>query len=271
MDVNGFWDLIELSARESTTRAERLRLLEDRLSALPVEEMVDFTCWWIAMADRACSYDMWATCWSTLGRPGTHGFEYAVSWLISLGRDAFETVADDPDAVIDLPQVRHVLELEHVYFYGHRRTSWSRERAFRLVRITKNRSDPWTDDEHPSFELMQYVAYRAYEKVTGRDDLYDRVESRGVHGRFPLLPGIETPYPSIPHGEDWDFEDDAEFARRLPRTVHSRRTRFLSPELNVSFARRRGTAWRWRGCTSPQRSVICRAQDLAWHMASTHA
>nr|WP_062335047.1 DUF4240 domain-containing protein [Herbidospora sakaeratensis] len=247
MDVNGFWDLIEDSARESRNRAERLRVLEDRLVALPAEEMVDFRCQWIAMANRACSYDMWASAWSTLGLPGTNGFEYFVSWLISLGRNAYESVADDPDALIDLPQVRRLLELEQFFFHGHRHTSWSRGGAFRLIRITKTRRDPWAYDEYPEFELMQYAALHAYKKATGRDDLYERAESKGAHSRFPLLPGIETEHPASPHGDDWDFEDEAEFARRLPRTVHARRTAIIPPELMLSFSRRRGNAWRWPG------------------------
>ncbi|MGW7485296.1 DUF4240 domain-containing protein [Nonomuraea muscovyensis] len=219
MDVDGFWAMIERSAQEMGTRAERLAWLEERLSALPVVEIVDYKTWWTIAANRGCSWDMYAVYWTLMGSGSSDGFEYFVSWLISLGREAFETVADCPDAVVDLPQVQHVLELERTFFRGYRRVTWSKDEKFRLTRLTRRRRDVWTREEWPEFELMGYVTYEPHRKVTGleTDSLGDAVRARGVESKFPFLT-----YHAEPDGAEWDFEDEAEFIRRLPRIARHR-------------------------------------------------
>ncbi|MEU7861442.1 DUF4240 domain-containing protein [Nonomuraea sp. NPDC049141] len=179
MDVDSFWAMIERSAQETCTRAERLAWLRERLSALPVAEIVDYETWWTIAANRGCSWDMYAVYWTLMGSGSSDGFEYFVSWLISLGREAFETVADCPDAAIDLPQVQHVLELERSFFRGCRRVTWSKDGKFRLTRLTRRRRDVRTGEERPEFELMGYVTYEPYRKATGleADSLGDAAQS----------------------------------------------------------------------------------------------
>ncbi|MBD3135541.1 hypothetical protein [Microbispora bryophytorum] len=95
---------------------------------------------------------------------------------------------------MELPQVVHLLDLK-------RHGPAERRRGF-----------PWSDEEHPAFELLGYIADDAYEQVTGKaaDDLYAAAEARGFQREFPLL--------AAEFGEaDWDIADDAEVARRLPR------------------------------------------------------
>jgi hypothetical protein len=213
MNIDGFWDLIERSARETADRRERLGWLEERLSRLSPEEIVDYRGPSFALcANRACTWDMYAVCWTITGFGSSNGFEYFVSWLISLGRDTFEKIAACPDRILELPEVQRLFELSRNF--SHERTSLSADGVLRLVRLTKIRRSDWPDEDRPNFELFGYVATRAYEQATGDDTAHpdDAVRERGINAVFPFLSSLAQP-----EDEQWDFSDEAEFIRRLPR------------------------------------------------------
>ncbi|MEV0148135.1 MULTISPECIES: DUF4240 domain-containing protein [unclassified Nonomuraea] len=212
MDIDGFWELVERSARETGTRQARVAWLEDQLSGLSAEEIVDFDVWFTVCANRACSWDMYAVFWTITGFGSSDGFEYFVNWLISRGRHAFEKVADCPDRILELPEVQRLFELSKNF--SHERTTWGREGKFRLKRVTRIRRELWPSEDYPKFESFAYVTFEPYKRATGleTDSLGDAVRARGVHSKFPFLT-----YHAEPDGEDWDFDDEAEFARRLPR------------------------------------------------------
>ncbi|MFG6199657.1 DUF4240 domain-containing protein [Nonomuraea sp. JJY05] len=197
MDVDEFWDLIERSGHETDTRKARVAWLEGELSRRPVDEIIDYDVWWTITQNRGCTVDLYAAYWFVFGSGSLDGFEYFVNWLVSLGRETFESVTDCPDRLIELPEVLHLLELEESY-----------------ANSTKRRpSDPeQMREEEPEFEVLAYVHYDAYERVTGHgaDGLGEAAEARGVSGDFPLVS-------SGPRGEQWDFDDEQELARRLPR------------------------------------------------------
>ncbi|GAA5043802.1 hypothetical protein HNP84_004491 [Thermocatellispora tengchongensis] len=219
MDLDGFWELIERSGRETETKAARTAWLQERLSALPVEDIIDYERWWTLAANRGCSWDMYAVFWALMGRGSSDGFEYFVNWLIGMGRDAFEAVADNPDRVMELPQVRHVLELRRSFFRGYERTTWSKDGRFRLTRITSERRSIWTNDEWPEFEMLGCVSFEPYEKATGlgTDSLGEAVRARGIEAKFPFIT-----YHAEPGGDSWDLSDKSEFIRRLPQVARYR-------------------------------------------------
>lgn len=126
---------------------------------------------------------MYAVYWFLMGSGSSDGFDYFVSWLIGLGREAFETVADCPDVALEVPQIQHVLELQR---------SFAEDRATRGRRRT-GRQVMWTREEWPEFELLSYVSYEPYRKATGLDvdSLYDTLEARGITSRFPSWPDGE--------------------------------------------------------------------------------
>lgn len=212
MDIDGFWELVERSARETDDRPGRVAWLQEQLSGLSAEEIVDYHVWFTVCANRACSWDMYAVFWTLTGFGSSDGFEYFVSWLISRGREAFEKVADCPDRLLELPEVQHLIAL--MKNFAHRRTTWSRDGRFRLKRVTRVRREIWSREENPEFESFAYVTFEPYEQVTGlgTDHLGEAVNARGVSGKFPFLS-----YHAQPDGEEWDFGDEAEFVRRLPR------------------------------------------------------
>ncbi|GGT47328.1 DUF4240 domain-containing protein [Nonomuraea spiralis] len=212
MDIDGFWELVERSARETGTRSARLEWLEDQLCGLSAEEIVDYEVWFTVCASRACSWDMYAVYWTITGFGSSDGFEYFVSWLISRGRDAFEKVADCPDRILELPDVQRLFEW--MKNFVHRRTTWSSDGRFRLKRVTRVRREVWPREENPEFESFAYVTFGSYVQVTGLevDSLREAVRARGVDSKFPFLT-----FHAQPDGEKWDFDDEAEFVRRLPQ------------------------------------------------------
>jgi hypothetical protein len=215
MDIDGFWDLVERSAAETGTRQARVEWLENRLSGLSAEEIVDYDVWFTICRNRACSWDMYAAFQITTGYASSDGFEYFADWLISLGREGFEKAVDCPDRLLELSAMQQLAELSRNY--RHERTSTSREGRIRLKRVTLTRRSRWPEEVYPNFELFAYVTMHAYERATGLDSitLGNAVQARGVESKFPFLSFIAQP-----DGEKWDFGDKAEFARRLPRLAH---------------------------------------------------
>ncbi|MEV4835748.1 DUF4240 domain-containing protein [Nonomuraea sp. NPDC049486] len=214
MDVDEYWGLVERSGRETRTKEDRAGWLVERLSELSVEEILDYDAWHTRAENRACTWDVYVVCSSITGFGSYNGFEYFVQWLISFGRDAYEELVECPDKIVELPHVQRLRWLTRTY--RHERTSWSRDGGFRLDRQTCTRLQKWPDEEWPEFELLGYVAHQAYDEAGGSDDNYMKgLRDRGVEARFPFCG-----YEEEPEGEAWDFEDPAEFVRRLPRTAY---------------------------------------------------
>lgn len=212
MDVDGFWDLVERSAQESSNREDRVAWLEDQLSRLPAEEIVDFKAWFTLSANRACTWDLYAACWMITTSGSSDGFEYFVDWLISLGRDAFDKVMECADHIIDLPEVQRLFELSRTF--TRRQVSRSKDGGIRLIRLTRTRRVCWPDEDWPGFELFSYAATHAYKQVMGSDRAHpaEALQARGINSAFPFLSFIAQP-----NGEEWDFSDSVELMRRLPR------------------------------------------------------
>ncbi|MEH0933241.1 DUF4240 domain-containing protein [Micromonospora sp. CPCC 205558] len=178
LDVTGFWELIE----ESAGRADRAGWIERRLAARTPTEIVEFDIAFTSARRRAETWTMWAAGYRIMsGLCSADGFWYFLPWLVGLGRDSFDRVVADPDALADVPQVR---------------------------RLAAMRIDRWTDDDWPEWEALNYVSRQAYDTATGENEgIIDAL--RALHHEYP-----EDPAPT---GDEWDFDDEAETGRRLPR------------------------------------------------------
>ncbi|MFI6298840.1 DUF4240 domain-containing protein [Nonomuraea sp. NPDC050790] len=184
MDVDEFWFLIERSAGETTAKEQRLNWLHDQLVRRPAEEIIDFEAWMVTARRKIDTWLMWGAV-RALDLDGSgDGFWYFQMWLVGLGRETFERVAREPDALVDVPAVR------------------------RLVLMTRKRQT-WTREDWPTFEALDYVAMRAWEQATGKghEELAEALTSRG----FELF---AMPNPT---DEAWELDDAEEKARRLPR------------------------------------------------------
>jgi hypothetical protein len=182
MDVDGFWELIERSRQEASHPHARLGWLQRQLAQQPTAEIVDFQVWLDRVRRRADTWNMWGAAYLICDSLCSgDGFWYFQVWLVGLGRDAFERVVADPDNLASLPEV---------------------------VGLAGRPVDDWSHDEWPDWESLSYVAWEAYERVTGEEEgLSDAMEAQGHH----------SPSDPDPTGERWDFEAPAEAAQRLPR------------------------------------------------------
>ncbi|WBB79665.1 DUF4240 domain-containing protein [Micromonospora sp. WMMD882] len=177
-----FWSLVEGSAAATDHPDGRLAWLIDRLAARPVPEVVDFAVRLDEARRRADTWPLWAAARRIRGgRCSDDGFHHFQAWLVGLGRQTFERVVADPDALADVPQVR---------------------------RLAGRSPDDWAHHERPDWECLGYVADTAYERLTREPAGLDgSVGARGVQRGL------------LPDGSD-DAEglrDPAVFARRFPR------------------------------------------------------
>ncbi|RAO53905.1 hypothetical protein ONO86_01411 [Micromonospora noduli] len=176
--VSDFWSLIE----DSAGHADRAGWIECRLAARTPAEIVEFDVAFTAARRRAETWTMWAAAYRiTSGLSSGDGFWYFLPWLVGLGRDSFDRLTADPDALAEVPQVR---------------------------RLATIRADQWTDDDWPEWEALNYVSRQAYDTATGESEgIIDAL--RALHHDYP-----EDPAPT---GDRWAFDDETEMDRRLPR------------------------------------------------------
>ena len=148
MDLNAFWALVERSAAETSDQDRRLEWLVAALSSS--REAVEFA---LRLDEVRRRVDTWAH-WQAAevifgGLCSDDGFFYFQSWLVGQGRAVFESVASSPDALADLPHVRHLASRGGVH--------------------------AWADDDWPVWEGLGYVAAEAFD-----GDLESFLDSRGL-------------------------------------------------------------------------------------------
>ncbi|WP_214327664.1 DUF4240 domain-containing protein [Nonomuraea sediminis] len=190
MDIDEFWNLIEQSGRETDGKKARLAWLRERLERRSAEEIVDFASWLLVARRRVDTWLMWGAMRALFGGGSGDGFWYFQMWLVGLGREVFERVAEDPDALADVPEVHRLLAIMRQHH-------------------------TWTNDDWPEFECLDYVADEAWERVTGtaEEGLAEVLMARGYE--LCALPD--------PGDEEWELDDDEESSRRLPRIAQCMR------------------------------------------------
>jgi len=109
MDMQQFWKLIEDARRQVPDPADGEEVAARAaalLSAYSREEIV--AAGQVLRELMAGSYrtPLWAAAYVINGGCSDDGFEYFRGWLILQGREVFEHVVADPDALADLPLVR---------------------------------------------------------------------------------------------------------------------------------------------------------------------
>jgi len=109
MDMRQFWKLIEDARRQIPDPADGEEVAARAaavLSAYPREEIV--AAGQVLRELMAGSYrtPLWAAAYVINGGCSNDGFDYFRGWLILQGREVFEHVVADPDALADLPVIR---------------------------------------------------------------------------------------------------------------------------------------------------------------------
>lgn len=180
--LDDFWALIERSAAESTSRWNRTELLTEWLAKLPADDIIDFEVHLTAQRKRVDTWLLWGVASYLMeGFCSDDSFFYFQPWLVGLGRETFEKVAADADALADVPEIRGL--------------------AGRPLK-------DWADEDFPEWEGLNYVALEAYQEITGKEDgLDDALSARG----------LERVCDNDPQDEEWDERSAVERTARIPR------------------------------------------------------
>ncbi|GAA2385740.1 hypothetical protein Cme02nite_72690 [Catellatospora methionotrophica] len=106
-DIDDFWDLVE-QVRTRTGRAGFCDALARELGRRPIPQIARFHATMMRLADRAARWELLAAADLVFARCGgcsTDTFHDFRLWLVHLGRDVFEDVLADPDALAELPEI----------------------------------------------------------------------------------------------------------------------------------------------------------------------
>ncbi|MET7817950.1 DUF4240 domain-containing protein [Micromonospora zamorensis] len=194
MDVDEFWAVVEsagagLDGRTGDDGEAIAAALVTRLAATSSERILKFQELFDQLHDALYRWDVWAAAYLIGGGCSDDSFIDFRAGVIALGREWYERVLASPDGLADHPVVRQAAIEE--------------------------------DDGALFAESVNYVASKAHEQVTGGDDdaFYEAMKSR-EHTAVGI---DEAREPDM--GEDFDFDNDDEMRRRLPRLAEL----FLDP------------------------------------------
>ncbi|WP_035859296.1 DUF4240 domain-containing protein [Kitasatospora cheerisanensis] len=181
MDNDEFWQLID-AARAATTPALPVEeALVDVLAGLPEPEIFRFEDCFMRLHGALYRWDVWAAAYLIGGGCSDDSFMDFRAGVIAEGRAWYEKVLASPDALAEHPAAagEDPFEAEGLFFN----------------------------------EAVNYVAPHAFERRTG-----DREAFYPAYDLYRAEQGVESPAdPEAGMGEEFDFDDDEEMERRLPR------------------------------------------------------
>ncbi|MEV6251267.1 DUF4240 domain-containing protein [Streptomyces sp. NPDC051742] len=109
MNKQQFWQLLEAAHNQASDPNDGEAVAREAASLLasrPVEEILAAEqVLWDLMVDSYTN-PLWAAAYIANGGCSDDGFDYFRGWLIAQGREVFEHVVADPDALAELPIVQ---------------------------------------------------------------------------------------------------------------------------------------------------------------------
>ncbi|MFD8597808.1 DUF4240 domain-containing protein [Kitasatospora sp. NPDC059646] len=181
MDNDEFWQLIDTARAAATPGLPVEQALVDVLAGLPEQEIFRFEDRFVRLHDALYRWDVWAAAYLIGGGCSDDSFMDFRAGVISEGRTWYEKVLAEPDAIAEHPAAagEDPFDAEGVFFN----------------------------------EAVNYAAAHAFERRTG-----DRSAFYPAYDLHRTEQGLERPAdPEAGMGEEFDFDDDAEMERRLPR------------------------------------------------------
>jgi hypothetical protein len=110
VDEQGLWELIEAARGQVRDPAENALPVAARvarlLSVRPLGEIVSAGEVLGGLMADSYRHPLWAAAYLVNGGCSDDGFEYFRGWLIMQGREVYERVVADPDALADLAAIR---------------------------------------------------------------------------------------------------------------------------------------------------------------------
>ncbi|MEU9736646.1 DUF4240 domain-containing protein [Streptomyces sp. NPDC048002] len=180
MDNDTFWDVIETARAGAAASGEPFdEVLVTQLAGRQRQEILEYAARFDEVHDALYRWDVWAAAYLIGGGCSDDSFMDFRAGVIAWGRQWYERVAADPDSLATHPEV------------------------------VEEASAP-DRSETLFYEDVNYAAAGAFERITGDADAFYEAwrEFRGA--------GTEN-REEVDMGEDFDFEDDGEMNRRLPR------------------------------------------------------
>ncbi|MFI6875477.1 DUF4240 domain-containing protein [Streptomyces sp. NPDC050400] len=178
MDIDAFWNVIEAARATAASTTEPLdKALVSQLAERPCQEILEYAERFDEVHDALYRWDVWAAAYLIGGGCSDDSFMDFRAGVIALGRRWYDRVAASPDSLAEHPEVVATAGVH---------------------------------DEVLFYEDVNYAASRAFEQVTGDADAFCEAW-RGFHRAEP-----ENAH-AVDMGEDFDFDDDSEMSRRLPR------------------------------------------------------
>src|SRR5687767_7966530 len=100
MTNDEFWQIIENT--KASTPEEQLELFKRELHHLSIPELLEFIRYFYHYHRSAYNWDIWTVAWLYQGGMcSDDGFTYFRYWLMSRGRQAYETAFTNPDDLLD--------------------------------------------------------------------------------------------------------------------------------------------------------------------------
>jgi hypothetical protein len=163
VDADDFWNFVEGSTRAGSTQRQREDFLSRGLGRISRSHLLDFMQHLSGTREPANTYRLWRAADIIMhGHCSTDGFHYFQMWLVGLGRDAYDAAIADPDSLAAVPEVQRLAALPR----------------------------PWSDDDFPMWESLEYIACDIGERRADIDgDIRDVLtEERGVRVRMDPNP-----------------------------------------------------------------------------------
>ncbi|MYW68313.1 DUF4240 domain-containing protein [Streptomyces sp. SID8379] len=180
MDIDTFWNVIEAARAEAAQANEPFdEVLVRQLVDRPQQEILEYAERFDEVHGALYRWDVWAAAYLIGGGCSDDSFIDFRAGVIALGRGWYRKVANDPDSLAAHPDVIPAVN----------------------------------DPDRPEalfYEDVNYAAVEAFRRITGDGDSFCTAwetfrradEGNGTAGDM---------------GEDFDFDDDEEMSRRLPR------------------------------------------------------
>ncbi|MES5821753.1 DUF4240 domain-containing protein [Streptomyces sp. RG80] len=179
MDTKEFWHLINAARFAMTDEVPFHEALATLLAACPKRQILEYQDHFDTLHNALYRWDVWAAAYLVGGGCSDDSFMDFRAGLIAQGRHWYERAATSPDALADHPDV---------------------------VAAAAD-----FEDRTLFYEDANYCASEAYERITGDTEIFweDWKQYAADH------PSSDSP--TEPLGEDFDFDDEDEIRRRLPR------------------------------------------------------
>ncbi len=116
MNIDEFWALIEECGGPGADCEKCAAAILEKLKGMPAEKILEFQTHLDERMIETYRWDLWAVAYIVNGGCSDDGFEYFRGWLITQGRDFFETALMDPELAANGTEPGEVYECEDILY-----------------------------------------------------------------------------------------------------------------------------------------------------------